>query len=61
METAKVDKALKDITQELRDYTKDTVDDSAIVKIITLVSTFYLPGSFVSVHEFVSRHIPPEC
>ena len=49
METAKVDKALHLVTEELRDLTKNTVDDSATVKIITLLSTLYLPGSFVSV------------
>jgi len=55
LETAKVDKELRDITHELRDMTEkmknltqDTVDDSATVKIITIVSAFYLPGSFVA-------------
>jgi hypothetical protein len=56
LETAKVDNELRDITQELRDMTEqlknltqDTVDDSATVRIITYVSAFYLPGSFVAV------------
>ena len=33
----------------LLNLTQDTVDDSATVKIITIVSAIYLPGSFVSV------------
>lgn len=64
METAKVDKELRDITHELRDMTEkmknlteDTVDDSATVRIITYVSAFYLPGSFVAV-SFVKTTRP---
>jgi hypothetical protein len=56
LETAKVDKELRDMTGELRDVTtrlkdlqQDSVDDSVTVKIITVVSAFYLPGSFVAV------------
>lgn len=56
LETAKVDNELRDMTKQLRDVTEqlrnlqlDTVDDSTTVKIITYVSAFYLPGSFVSV------------
>lgn len=55
-ETAKVEKELRDMTANLKtlaqasqDMAKDTVDDSAAVKIITLVTAFYLPGSFVAV------------
>ncbi|KAJ9637661.1 hypothetical protein H2199_007151 [Coniosporium tulheliwenetii] len=55
LETAKVDKELRDmtkklgdVTEEMRNLTQDTVDDSATVKIITFVSAFYLPGSFVA-------------
>ncbi|KAF2671065.1 hypothetical protein BT63DRAFT_207541 [Microthyrium microscopicum] len=48
LETAKVDEALKLVTEELRDLTKNTVDDSATVKIVTLLSTLYLPGSFIA-------------
>ncbi|KAF8848232.1 hypothetical protein BDZ45DRAFT_606259, partial [Acephala macrosclerotiorum] len=55
VETAKVDNELRDMTKELRDVTEqlrnlqqDTVDDSTTVKIITYVSAFYLPGSFVA-------------
>jgi hypothetical protein len=56
LETAKVDEELRDMTKELGDVTKelrklqqDTVDDSTTVMIITYVSAFYLPGSFVTV------------
>lgn len=62
LETAKVDNELRDMTKELRDVTEqlrnlqqDTVDDSTTVKIITYVSAFYLPGSFVA----VSSHSNP--
>jgi len=55
LETANVDQELRDMTKELRDVTKqlrdltqNTVDDSATVKIITYVSAFYLPGSFIA-------------
>lgn len=54
LETAQVDKELRDltaklqnVTNELRDLQQDSVDDSVTVKIITFVSAFYLPGSFV--------------
>ena len=47
LESAKVNSKLRSLTEELRNYTKDTVDDSATVKIITFVSAIYLPGSFV--------------
>lgn len=36
-------------TERLKDLTENTVDDSAIVRIITIVSAIYLPGSFVAV------------
>lgn len=49
METAKVEKELRDLTEGLKNLTESTVDDSATVRIITLVSAFYLPGSFVAV------------
>jgi hypothetical protein len=56
METAQVDKELRDITEKLNNVTKelkdlqtDSLDDSATVKIITLVTAIYLPGSFVTV------------
>ena len=66
LETAKVDKELRDMTQKLgnvteemrnltqdmKNLTQDTVDDSATVKIITFVSAIYLPGSFVGVSPF---------
>lgn len=48
METAKVDNELRDLTERLKTLTESTVDDSATVRIITLVSAFYLPGSFVA-------------
>jgi hypothetical protein len=42
-------KELRDVTEQLKNLTQDTVDDSTTVKIITYVSAFYLPGSFVAV------------
>lgn len=55
LETATVNKELRDITHDMRNIsekmknlTQDTVDDSATVKIITYVSAFYLPGSFAT-------------
>lgn len=38
-----------EVTLKLKDLTENTVDDSAIVKIITIISAIYLPGSFVGV------------
>lgn len=49
LETAKVDNELRDLTERLKTLTESSVDDSATVRIITLVSAFYLPGSFVAV------------
>lgn len=63
VETAKVDEELRDMTRklkklskrtvtltgEMKKMTQDTVDDSVTVKIITFVSAFYIPGSFVGV------------
>ncbi|ORY60026.1 uncharacterized protein BCR38DRAFT_488219 [Pseudomassariella vexata] len=62
LETARFDREIRDMTHELKnlaqetsvvtkklkDLTENTVDDSAIVRIITIVSAFYLPGSFVA-------------
>ena len=39
------------VTEELRKLTEDTVDDSATVKVITLLSALYLPGSFIAVSD----------
>ena len=49
VESAKVGKELRDLTGSLNKLTQDTVDDSATVKIITFVSAVYLPGSFIAV------------
>lgn len=49
LESAKVEKELRDLTESLNRLTQDTVDDSATVKIITFVSAVYLPGSFIAV------------
>ena len=54
LETADIYSQLRDITQQLRDLTQDTVDDSATVRIITIVSAFYLPGSFVAVSRILT-------
>jgi hypothetical protein len=37
------------VTTGLRDLTENTVGDSAIIRVITIVSAVYLPGSFVGV------------
>ncbi|KAI8629047.1 hypothetical protein F5Y19DRAFT_88008 [Xylariaceae sp. FL1651] len=61
LETARFDREIRDMTQEmknlaqetstitkkLKELAQNTVDDSAIVRIITIVSAFYLPGSFL--------------
>ncbi|KAL5360087.1 hypothetical protein BJX96DRAFT_164899 [Aspergillus floccosus] len=38
---------LRDLTVNLKDLQKHTVDDSSAVKILTVMSAVYLPGSFV--------------
>lgn len=55
MEAAKLDHELRDMTEQLKNLTQNlltltehSVDDSTTVKIITFVSAFYLPGSFVA-------------
>ncbi|KAI3321710.1 hypothetical protein HD806DRAFT_145170 [Xylariaceae sp. AK1471] len=61
LETARFDKEIRDMTQEmknlaqetgvitrkLKELAQNTVDDSSIVRVITIVSAFYLPGSFL--------------
>lgn len=47
---------LRDLTVKLKDLQKHTVDDSAAVKIITVMSAVYLPGSFVVVRIFLRPH-----
>lgn len=42
-------KETSQVTKRLKELTENTVDDSAIVRIITIVSAVYLPGSFVAV------------
>jgi len=37
------------VTKKLQELTQNTVDDSAVVSIITIASAIYLPGSFVGV------------
>lgn len=38
-----------DMNKNIWSLTKDTVDDSATVRVMTVVTLVYLPGSFVSV------------
>lgn len=38
-----------DINSHLLNLTRDTVDDSATVRVVTLVTLTYLPASFVAV------------
>jgi hypothetical protein len=56
LENTKIDAELRDliaqlksVTDDLKGLQQDTVDDSATVKIVTFLSAFYLPGSFISV------------
>lgn len=37
-----------DVTLQLKQLTENTVDDSAVVRTITVISAIYLPGSFVA-------------
>ncbi|GES57632.1 hypothetical protein ATEIFO6365_0001092100 [Aspergillus terreus] len=46
-QAAATGRELRDLTVKLKDLQKHTVDDSAAVKIITVMSAVYLPGSFV--------------
>lgn len=47
LDTAKIDRELRDLIGHLEMLQRDSVDDSAAVKIITFVSAVYLPGSFI--------------
>ncbi|GKZ53938.1 hypothetical protein AnigIFM49718_008723 [Aspergillus niger] len=47
LETARVDRELRDLTSSLKRLQEDNLDDSAAVKVITFVSAIYLPGSFI--------------
>lgn len=38
-----------EVMGKVRELTQNTVDDSAVVSVITVVSAIYLPGSFVAV------------
>lgn len=44
-----------DINNNMLSLTRDTVDDSATVRVVTLVTLIYLPASFVAVSEL---HMP---
>ena len=37
------------VNQHLADLTRETVDDSANVRVITIVTLFYVPASFIGV------------
>jgi hypothetical protein len=56
LETGKLDKEVRDMTKKLHDLTQTSVDDSAIVRLITIVSAIYLPGSFVGVSQPLSHY-----
>ncbi|GAT22101.1 similar to An11g01260 [Aspergillus luchuensis] len=47
LETARVDRELRDLTSSLKRLQEDNMNDSAAVKVITFVSAIYLPGSFI--------------
>lgn len=42
---------LNGVIEKLKDLTETSVDDSATVRILSVVSAIYLPGSFVAVSE----------
>lgn len=75
METAKLDREIRDMTEQMKNLaqetsevtrklqqlTQHTVDDSAVVSVITIVSAIYLPGSFVGVSiSFAARALSPD-
>lgn len=43
-----------DISHHALDLTKESVQDNSVLKLATLATLFYLPGSFVAVRQ---RHI----
>ncbi|PWY64183.1 hypothetical protein BO83DRAFT_146261 [Aspergillus eucalypticola CBS 122712] len=47
LETASLDRELRDLTSSLKRLQEDNMNDSAAVKVITFVSAIYLPGSFI--------------
>ncbi|GLB02242.1 hypothetical protein AtubIFM57258_003584 [Aspergillus tubingensis] len=47
LETARVERELRDLTSSLKRLQEDNMNDSAAVKVITFVSAIYLPGSFI--------------
>ncbi|KAH7398546.1 hypothetical protein BKA66DRAFT_407987 [Pyrenochaeta sp. MPI-SDFR-AT-0127] len=47
-EAARVGAQLRDITENIKALTEETVNDSTAVKIITFLSAIYLPGTFVA-------------
>ena len=54
LDTKKQDAAAK-LNEHMAGLTTETMDDNATVKLITVFSLFYLPGSFVG----VSAIFPP--
>jgi hypothetical protein len=48
-----------EINHHLLTLTKDTVDDSATVRVVTLVTLIYLPASFIAVRSLAIRALPP--
>lgn len=46
---------LQGVTSELKDLQKLSVDDSAVVKIVTVMSAVYLPGTFIVVRDIPER------
>ena len=49
IETGKLDKEIRDMTKKLQELSQKSVDDSTVVRLITILSAVYLPGSFVGV------------
>lgn len=48
-------KIAKDINETMLNLTMESVDDSYVVRVVTLATLIYLPGSFVAVSPEASR------
>ncbi|KAK3377585.1 hypothetical protein B0H63DRAFT_547088 [Podospora didyma] len=65
LETGKLDKEIRDMTEGLRNLYQKSVNDSSMIRLITVFSAIYLPGSFVGgifgmnffVFDIEQRHI----
>jgi len=49
IETGRLEKEIRDMTEKLQLLSQKSVDDSTVVRLITILSAVYLPGTFVGV------------